>query len=385
MLEKALDVVVENGMLLHVEVILQTSATSMDKMMGKEWVVDSIPPLSLYLLPETDIPEIKGRLTKYLGIPEKEQRLSMKGKDLFEGSLNAKTKSRKIKLNLRHVQFDVRLESLYAMVGLEKWEERDEIMGNMVMTRNPGKCSRGHKLIEIDECPEKGNTNEYTCANCKIDRKERLFVSAFMEKIQPFVCEECFFCLCSRCINNDKGYAGCTDMDPYETLATVAKQIGRELAVIGSTFGGRSNFCEYPQLNVQYHLASLVFANREQNLVINSERKALHDGVRVVIRFNEEARSVLQSVGQDIALEKAEIRKTFQNGLTFREVMVYREEWLKVPHLWRILAQELSSRFPACTNHFGEPAEPHAFTRLVSYGLEEVVYEVGVSLDDRSY
>ena len=119
---------------------------------------------------------------------------------------------------------------------------------------------------------------------------------------------------------------------------------------------------------------------------VKHETKLLQDGVRLVVRFNEEARDFLISVGLEGAMKEKEIDRILVEGASTSDMMSIRSAWKTGPDtVWKALAQEWSRRHPNFRTWDGNPAQPYSTTKLVSFGVDEVVYEVGVRIDDGDY
>ena len=124
----------------------------------------------------------------------------------------------------------------------------------------------------------------------------------------------------------------------------------------------------------------------EDEFQIHYDTKVLHDGIQLKIRFDRAARTYLKSCGLEEEMYAAEVRETCDYGATIEDMMELREAWKKNSSgVWATLCQEWRRRYPSYTTADGDPAQPYNTTKLVSFDLEEAVYEIGVSIADGDY
>ena len=335
-------------------------------------------------------------------------------KPLFFGNLHDETcpKGRSVTTELRQTTLDPRLESLYEMVGLGDWEERDEIMGRMSRTRVAGKCPAGHELIKGEndngDLPRDHQNQLHVCAICNRSIHRRHVLGMVL-------CVECGFSLCTPCKERDAGSPA--EEDPYAALEAFALNIAREFACWSCAFGGRGHMCGYPtfQLTSEYTPRMLHFGSgaglyddgddedEKEAFCIKEDTKMLHDGVRLITRFDSDVREFLMEADESTnasflqrnccarrelpdAAKNAEIDQCLEDGGTIQTMMDLRGAWIRPPHdIWPKLANEWSNRFWSYTTIGGDRAVPYATTKLVSYELDTVIFEVGVRIDDGDY
>mmetsp|Transcript_14078 Transcript_14078/g.17796 ORF Transcript_14078/g.17796 Transcript_14078/m.17796 type:complete len:250 (-) Transcript_14078:11-760(-) len=236
LLDASIDVVLQNSMIIKF-VITTVVDDDVDETGKKE-------PLVLMLLPTTSVSDLKRLLKDRLQIPEQEQHLvlsndrpllhgsicSHQGQQLLSGVVSRP--SPETHIHVHRVEMEPRLESLFSMVGLSDWEERDEIMSRMVKARSAQNCNNGHKLIQLDPDKYKPTSRDesYLCKKCHIDFHGDMYRrdGNTYGRVTPFVCEQCNFCLCNFCISKDEGSTAADD--PFQALQILALDIARKMA-----------------------------------------------------------------------------------------------------------------------------------------------------------
>jgi len=370
-LNKAIDIIVQNEMLVRVTV-LWASDGNQDAHQQQ---------LSLLLCPSTTIHEFKNILQGRLNITEAEQRLSV-GADqpLLSGTLGQVASACELSVNLNRIPEEQRLLNLFKMVGLGDWKERNDIMAKMMLQRNAKKCYKDHELVAIGVDDEK-HLLDFKCVKCNNSITRRKYGQI---EQNANICSECsFYIFCPQCIDQDTGCIAATD--PYVAMKQMALDIGRKMASYGVRYGHLGHMCGYPEIHYSSEFAprALRHINQKDQFRITPDTKVLHGGVNLVVRFDEEAREFLQSSGLQTTMLASEIQQECDNGVNVREMMGLRNAWTKAPYdgIWKALSQEWRDRFPTFKG------TPYATSSYVSFSLEEVVYEVGItmSIDEEYY
>lgn len=394
MIEEALDVIVQNGFLVRLQVVLDTPCSQ-----EQEVDVSKNDSLTFLELPDTQVSDFKKFVAEKLKIPENEQRMIVKNeKHVLHGSLQETIPRAEIgddmavTITLKQAQLDPRLVALFNMVGLEDWKERDEIMNRMCMGRPAGKCYRGHDLEELGTAADTetyDDTNNDTppenrrsqSEKCKICQMEFVRNPSNNNGTLPHVCRECDFCLCIRCNRLDNGCDAIVK-DPYDALEDFALSIAARFAYWGANYGGRGISCTNPRIDLHSEFTPRMLSVRTplshevtttEPFCIRRETKVLHDGVRLLIRLNSGAvRELLcweeshEKVLEEI--KNAETDQYLEDSGTVQMMMDLRQAWTKEPHeLWPTLENQWCNRCPVDGFPDTFPATPMPTTYLVSY------------------
>ena len=115
---------------------------------------------------------------------------------------------------------------------------------------------------------------------------------------------------------------------------------------------------------------------------MNRDKQVLHDGIRLRIVLNEKIRDILTDQGQDYA--SVEIDKVLPRGATIQDMISYRGA-LEESTLWPIVVKDLENQFSHYRTRDGDPARAYQTAKMLSFGIEEAVFELGARIDDGDY
>ena len=123
----------------------------------------------------------------------------------------------------------------------------------------------------------------------------------------------------------------------------------------------------------------------EGGVTIKPNTLVLHSGMRLVVRLGPQLRTILQTKQADIPSD-LELDNVVTKGALISELVEMRGRIeTHDPDTWRIIRDALKQQFPNFADIDGVASVPYATMALVSYDVEQVVYEWGASIDDGDY
>lgn len=307
--QSAVDTAVQQGMLVRVT------------------IVDAATRLDLHMLSGSTVRDLKLCLSERSKIPPGQMRLSVDNNHLLSGPLDRF--GPECTVLMTHVPADPLLKSLLNHAGYTDWSERDECMAKMLTTRLPNKCFCG---LAREDLP-KYNTCE---------------------------CKQCnhHFWLFSR--GDDSGWTPSSDFDPYaklhEEALSIAKTMAGQPCVIWSSLKGVSNTSPFSS-----------HARRELT-PYQGDTQMVHDGARLILRFSDDTKSLLDDKGcvhELCQLEKSELK---EDGALIEEIHHWRQA-IYESSVWPRLKKAGTGQNPPLTK---------LRVNVVSYGVAEVIYEASI-------
>jgi hypothetical protein len=378
LLSQVLEVVIDTHWLLWLHVVEGRNGDEVD-----------IEERYSYLLPiDSTLHQVKQLLHMKRGILPQDQRWSdAEGRLVLYGPIfyreeGEEAPSTMRTLNLHIDPIDIHLEAFFGMLSLESVEERDKMMHDMTISRNPRQCTGGHNLSDIVE--EMSYSLE--CAKCHFipDRNRTTWVvpGRGRERIELklMTCHQCAkpFYLCTACYPKDEGRPA--SADPYEQIVQHVVKLATQRASIAGWFGGRGHWCGYPPITWRSEFGPKKYLafRHDQQVKITRETQVVHPGARLVVRLSSELQSI---VGEEIVSNLA-VETIVGRGATVGELTHHR----RIPsNVWPQVNSYYQNLHPDYTSRIGEQPDTYATMRLVSFGVEQVIYEVGATIVDGDY
>lgn len=397
---QAIDAVVGSDWLVNLVVALvdgagpnaQASQAASDHV-GSKVVVRALQP------PDIRVADVRRIIREGTGIPEEEQRLTLAstGEHVLHGKLPSPDTEGIVSLLLERASPDPRLAALFDMVRMSDAEERFELMATMMKSRRAGGCYCGGSddwPMNVVRDSDEGLLESLCCARCFFRKRPGCVTTVGGEVKELLYCSDCGFSICSRCRHRaDERWD--PPEDPYEALAELAVGLGGKMAGFAAWFGGRGHFCGHPRVECRDGIAPRAYRGRyvasdasreekrerEPGVPVRRETKVLHDGVRMRIVLSEEVRAILGSRNTS----GVEVDRVLPAGATCQDVMSYRGALKSSKDLWPIVAGHLEDQFSYYRTRDGDQARAYQTTKLLSFGIEEAVYELGANIDDGDY
>uniref|UniRef100_A0A6U2HPC0 Uncharacterized protein n=1 Tax=Pseudictyota dubia TaxID=2749911 RepID=A0A6U2HPC0_9STRA len=412
---KAVDATVEAEWLVKIHISIEPDGEEND---GQRSGTTAIETLSILQPPDVSVKDVRRYVRRTKNIPGKEQRLFLSGTGVpvIHGPIPPPDATGAVRLSLRRVRLDPRLEALYEMVGMDDVKERHEHM-QLMMRPRPARgcyCGRDDSMVPLRVEGDAADTTAGDeagagarataggapeCAKCLFrevpGQTSRFGIMApgggyTWIELRLLACAECQFALCTSCHRNDDGWAA--PADPYAALEEKAVKLGRKMASIGCWFGGRGHLCGHPSVTVddgpiprrhRTDMKSETDRSSRHGIVVNGPRQVLHRGVRLRVRLTEAVRRTLEENGVDYC--KVEFNKVLPDGATIEDVISYRDALSRTHHAWGVVAKDLEDKHPFYETRDGDRARAFPTHKLVSFGLEEAVIELGADISDGDY
>ena len=355
---------------------------------------DKVPPLSFFISYGDNIRDVKEIIHKKLGMLPGEQHLTWNSQPVFSRIIPEQTPH--LTLRLKHVRLDPKLGSLFQMVGLGDWKERDDIMEQFLVERNAKCCPACRQQLilmqqqQADDETDSPSQKNVFCSKCyaKWDNVLARRLQGMIEN--PYVhsqegndplCRQCDFSLCNTCYALDEGRPAFTD--PYQALESMACQIASHLATTATKFGGRGHLCGYPSVPWRHELGPKLFSQGAGIMVLR-ETKAMHENTRLRIVWRSDLSKLLtdSSSSEEYPKPKELMNTVMPKGVTVADMLEIRRRLRISPEflgLANLYDGETSSFRP------GLPTSVYETMKIKHYNKEEVLIELGIEVSDGDY
>ena len=251
---------------------------------------------------------------------------------------------------------DPLLESLYQITFMGNVEDRDRMMNQLSTHRDAGTCPCGG-LESV------GPGRSPSCTLCGA--------------LAPSTCLSCRFSLCSRCIDTDGGRP--RSLDPYDSLASLAKLIGAELACCAAWAGSQGYFSGYPSIFWRPQWGDIKPPAFETFGIgsIGPDCRVIPDGTRVVLRLGLDILDLLLKSGRSFPQPPDPVEsRVYPGGATVKEICCLRDNF-RASESWQVIANRLMRDHQLCSANrsTGDVATFYNMS-LVTFDVGEVVFEL---------
>lgn len=372
MSEKAIDVVVNEKWVVRVNIVEEEvgRAPPSDDDDGSsrgaptEEPTPSRPTIQALMEPDVTVQDAKALVFRLRGIRSEDQRLSdLRGEPQLIGALPAVGTS--VNLLLHVVPLDPRLESLYTIAYMGSMKYRDDMMKTSITPRAPRDCP----CDEGSLTPVRMDAR-LQCSKC---------LALQSQVIRLHRCSLCGYSLCCSCFETDTGRTVATC--PYTALVSIAERLGRNVATVATTYGIGDTQRRY-QVSWYGTWGEACPPIFKKSIGIGST--LLHKGIRLVIRFDESVRSVLDDNGVLIEKDPAEVDIILEASMTLEQVVRLRDSWESWPS-WQIVKSAVEKAASSEEDDNTRHHEAYSEMRLVSYTFDKVVYERSARLETPHY
>lgn len=168
---------------------------------------------------------------------------------------------------------------------------------------------------------------------------------------------------------------------PIHSTRLIAERLGRNVATVATTYGIGDTQRRY-QVSWYRTWGEACPPIFKKSIGIGST--LLHKGIRLVIRFDESVRSVLDDNGVLIEKDPAEVDIILEASMTLEQVVRLRDSWESRPS-WQIVKSAVEKAASSEEDDNTRHHEAYSEMRLVSYTFDKVVYERSARLETPHY